>query len=343
MRLRELELIPDRLLEAGPTELEAILGGPTLIHIDGRREPPLFVTVLTHGNETTGWLAARELLRRYRRGPGEFALPRSLSLFIGNVAAAALGQRHLDDQPDYNRVWPGSDLPETAEHGLMASVVDAMEARGVFASVDVHNNTGFNPHYACVNVLDPRFLHLAAMFSRTVVYFLRPRGVQSMAMARVCPAVTLECGKVGQSRGVEHARDYLDACLHLSEHPAQPVAAHDVDLFHTVAVVKIRPEVSFGFGERGVDLQLAPDIDHLNFRELPGGTSLGCVQTDRGLGLDVRDELGQDVAERYFYLEDRELRVRIPVMPSMLSKDRRVVRQDCLCYLMERLDGAGAA
>lgn len=337
MRLQELDRFSDRLLEAGPTELESLLGGPTLIHMPGRRDPPLFVTVLTHGNETTGWLAVRELLRTYRRAPGEYALPRALSLFVGNVAAAAEGQRRLDDQPDYNRVWPGSELPEGPEHRLMASVVDAMEARGVFASVDVHNNTGFNPHYACVNVLDHRFLHLAAMFSRTVVYFVRPRGVQSMAMARLCPAVTLECGKVGHTRGVEHARDYLDACLHLSEHPDHPVAAHDMDLFHTVAVVKIRPEVSFGFGERGVDLQLAPDIDHLNFRELPPGTSLGSVHTDRGLGLDVRDELGRDVAERYFYLDERELRVRAPVMPSMLSRDHRVVRQDCLCYLMERM------
>jgi len=217
-------------------------------------------------------------------------------------------------------------------------VVDAMAARRVFASVDVHNNTGLNPHYACVNVIDNRFLHLAAMFSRTVVYFLRPRGVQSMAMARLCPAATLECGKVGHRRGAEHALEFLDACLHLSEHPVHGMSAHDIDLFHTVATVKVAPGVSFGFGGNGVDLELAPDIDRLNFRELPSGTSLGRLRGGLGFGVEVRDEQGMDTTERFFYLEGGEIKVRQPVMPSMLTTDHRVVRQDCLCYLMERFD-----
>jgi hypothetical protein len=31
-----------------------------------------------------------------------------------------------------------------------------------------------------------------------------------------------------------------------------------------------------------------------------------------------------------------ELLTRRVVMPSMLTLDERVIRQDCLCYLMER-------
>ena len=143
------------------------------------------------------------------------------------------------DQPDYNRVWPGCEDRGTPEHALMRQVMETMQARDVFASIDVHNNTGMNPHYACVNVIDNRFLHLATMFGRTVVYFIRPCGVQSLAMSRICPSVTLECGKPGQLNGVEHARDYLHACLHLAEHPEHPVSPHDIDLFHTVATVKV--------------------------------------------------------------------------------------------------------
>ncbi len=179
------------------------LDGPTLIHLPGQREPALFVSVLMHGNETVGWEAMRLLLRRYQDQGRE--LPRALSLFIGNVAAAAVGMRHLPDQADYNRIWPGTELPPTPEHAIMAEVVQRMQQRGLFASIDLHNNTGANPHYACVNVIDNRFLHLATLFSRTVVYFIRPRGVQSQAMARLCPAVTLECGKVHDQLGVTHA------------------------------------------------------------------------------------------------------------------------------------------
>ena len=314
-----------------------MLDGPTLIHLEGRRTPPLFVSVLMHGNEPTGWDAARAWLRRYRPGGGEEDLPRGVSLFIGNVAAAAAGRRHLPGQPDYNRVWPGCESGGTAEHGLMQQVVDIMARRGVFASVDVHNNTGMNPHYACVNVIDNRFLHLATLFSRTVVYFIRPCGVQSLAMAKLCPAVTLECGKAGQVHGTEHAMDYLEACLHLSEHPEHPVAPQDIDLFHTVATVKVPLSVAFGFGGAPGDIRFIPDLEYLNFRELPAGTAFAELDGQEN-PLHVQDERGNDVASRYFEVEDGMLRTRCAVMPSMLTTDETVIRQDCLCYLMERYD-----
>ena len=335
--LRELDALPDGLLDSDSRGLASRLGGPTLIHLAGEREPALFVCVLMHGNEVVGWEAVRALLATRLGQDGQPRLPRSLSLFIGNVAAAAQGLRHLPGQPDYNRVWPGTELPETPEHGLMAQVVEIMARRGVFASIDLHNHTGCNPHYGCVNVIDCRFLHLATLFSRVVVYFTRPKGVQSQAMARLGPAVTLECGKVGERQGVEHARDYLDACLHLSNLPVHPVAKSDIDLFHTVAQVKVPPEVSFGFGAQSGDIAFASDLDRLNFRELHPGTALGRVRNG-GARLQVHDEHGRDLAKRYLAMEDDELRLRLPVMPAMFTCDALVIRQDCLGYLMERYD-----
>ncbi len=336
--LQQLDHIPAGLLDLDATRLEQTLGGPTLIHLPGERGPALFVAVLTHGNETSGWDALRQLLQDYLPGGGVRELPRALSIFIGNVRAAAFGVRHLDDQPDYNRVWPGCDTAETPEHRMMVEVMEIMGRRGIFASIDLHNNTGFNPHYACVNVLDNRFFHLAAMFSSTVVYFTRPRGVQSMAMARLCPAVTLECGRVGELQGVEHARNYLDACLHLSGYLEQPLSHSEIELFHTVAIVKIPDRYSFGHGVSDVDIRLADDLDRFNFHELPSRTVFGTIRPGIGLGLVVTDEQGRDISKRYFELVEDKICLRVPVMPSMLSLDHRVVRQDCLCYLLERYD-----
>ena len=285
----------------------------------------------------------QRLLRRYRPGGGQYELPRCLSVFIGNVSAARLGLRRLANQPDYNRVWPaGRDVSDSAERSMMAQVVEEMRGRGVFASVDVHNNTGLNPHYGCVNRIDHRFLQLASLFSRTVVYFVRPDSVQSMSFAELCPSVTLECGQPGARHGVEHAHEYLEACLHLSELPAHAVCEHDIDLFHTVATVKVPEHVRFAFGRRDVDLCLVEDLDHMNFTELPAGTRIGSVHGRSSVRLDVIDEQGNDVADRYFAVVDGELRTRVPVMPSMLTLDERVIRQDCLCYVMERyrLDGS---
>ena len=333
MMLNEIENLPDGLLDASVESLAELLGGPTLMHLPGRRPEPLFVTVLAHGNESTGFYALQALLKKYR----DQELPRALSVFIGNVDAAAEGQRFLDGQADYNRVWPGTGQQEAPEALMMQQVVDSQRARRAFASIDVHNNTGINPHYGCINRVDNQFLHLASLFSRTVVYFIRPLGVQSMAMSYVCPAVTIECGKPDHEYGMAHACDYMDACLHLSELPQHPVASHDVDLFHTVAIVKIPGDISFGFDEGVADLQLVRNIDHLNFRELPAGTALGRIRPGAAVRLDVSDDNNQSVYDRYFSVEDNTLLTARPLMPSMFTLNEKIIRQDCLGYLMERL------
>jgi hypothetical protein len=331
--LNEIEILPEGLLDTPVEGLADLLGGPTLLHLSGRHPQPLFVTVLSHGNESTGFYAVQALLRKYR----ERELPRALSIFLGNVTAASHGLRMLDGQPDYNRVWPGSPDSESPEAMMMQQIVDSMRTRKAYASLDIHNNTGINPHYACINRVDNDFLHLASLFSRTVVYFIRPLGVQSMAMSNVCPAVTIECGKPEHEYGMEHARDYIDACLHMSELPQHPVPSHDVDLFHTVAIVKVPESMSFGFGEADTDLRLLSDIDHLNFRELPAGSRLGWLREGVDEVLDVRDDNDQDVFERYFSIDEGVLATAHAFMPSMFTLDKRVIRQDCLGYLMERL------
>lgn len=327
--LNVYESLPEGLLERAAPELHEVLPGPSLIHLRGRAEEPLFVSVLLHGNEDTGWLAMRELLTRYRHQ----ALPRSLSLFIGNVAAARERKRRLDGQPDFNRVWSEGD---SLEHAMARQVLDEMRRRRVFAAVDIHNNTGINPHYACVNVLDPRYLQLATLFGRTVVYFVRPDTVCSMAFADLCPSVTLESGQPGQPHGTEHASAFVDAALHLSEIPDHPVAEHDLDLYHTVAVVKVKEDVDFGFQKGSGTVWFVPDLDHLNFQQLPAGTPLGGLRGGDELPLEVTDETGADVGERYFEVADGEILTRVPIMPSMFTLNENVIRQDCLGYVMER-------
>lgn len=340
-----LDHVPDGLLSCSALELQHILPGPTLIQLRGRRPRPLFVSVLLHGNETTGLAAIQSLLEKYQHAE----LPRELCIFIGNVSAAAQGQRHLDGQPDYNRVWPCTGFDSvcrggTAEHQMMRELVDLMRERDAFASIDVHNNTGLNPHYGCINQLDARFIHLATQFSRTVVYFIRPMGVQSMAFSEICPAVTVECGKPDQPHGAAHAADFINSCLHLSELPSHPVAAHDMDLFHTVATVTVPEHINIYFeATEDADIQLneicfLPDLDHLNFHELAAGITLGFVSPQqRTIPLRVVDEHGNDATQRFFILRNGELQTAREVMPSMFTLNTEVVRQDCLGYLMERL------
>ena len=330
------ETLPQGLLERAANQLHEVLPGPTLIHLTGRRPQPLFASVLLHGNEDTGWLAARKLLREYASQP----LPRSLSLFIGNVEAARHSQRFLDGQPDYNRIWSNATVRQgTPERHMARQIVEAMRRRDVFACLDIHNNTGVNPHYACVRSMDQGFLHLATLFSRTVVHFTKPDGVLVQPFSDLCPAVTVECGQPGQMYGVEHGFEYMRACLHLAEIPTHPVAEHDINLFHTVAIVKVPRDVSFSFDSDDADIQFSRNLDHFNFRELPAGTSLGRVRPGSHARLEVRDSEDKEVSERFLRIVNDEIRTTLPVMPSMLTLSERAIRQDCLGYFMEKRSG----
>jgi succinylglutamate desuccinylase len=330
--LNIIDQLPSNLLSCQATELYDLLPGPTLIHLPGKRPEPLFVSVLLHGNETTGFVAIQELLKKYQQQ----SLPRSLSIFIGNVNAARFGKRRLDNQVDYNRVWPHPGFNhDSLESKMMQQVVDEMRQRKVFVSIDIHNNTGLNPHYGCVNQLDHKFFHLATLFSRTVVYFIRPQGVQSQAMAQVCPAVTVECGQPSNYSGVTHALQYIESCLNLAALPTHPVAKHDMDLFHTVATVKVRHDVHFSFHDQHADLLFPPDLDQLNFNELHTGTSFGKVHVSES-PFCVANEDGEEVKDQYFTVDNGLVKTICPVMPSMLTTQEEIIRNDCLCYLMER-------
>lgn len=333
IELQQFNYIPPGFLECSAKNLHKIISGPSLIHIKGKKENPLFVSILQHGNETVGLSAIQMLLKAYENQ----VLPRSLSIFVGNIDAARQGVRRLDYQPDYNRMWPHegfeSQLPEAK---LMQQVFDEMSARKPFANVDLHSNTGLNPYYACINKLDNQFFHLATLFGKTVVYFIRPQGVQSIALAALCPSVTLECGQVDDPMGIEHAFEFLDACIQLVEIPDTKIQQSDMDLYHTVATVKIPKEVSFSFEDNTKDLYFSPELETLNFREAKANSLFAVTHPDKDVFLSVTDEAGQEVTERYFEYSNNEVRLKKSLMLSMLTLDERVIRQDCFCYLMER-------
>ena len=106
---------PDELLHVPAWRLWQYLEGPSLFRIAGRRPEPLFVSVLLHGNEHTGWEAVQAVLERHARTQ----LPRALLLFVANIVAAKANVRTLPTQIDYNRTWPGTTHLTAPETSLM--------------------------------------------------------------------------------------------------------------------------------------------------------------------------------------------------------------------------------
>ncbi len=82
-------------------------------------------------------------------------------------------------------------------------------------------------------------------------------------------------------------------------------------------------------------LNFREDLDRLNFRELAAGTRLGKVHTRTWPPLEIESEQGCGF-DTYFSVYSGQLLTRTHLMPSMLTLNHTNIRQDCLCYLMER-------
>lgn len=328
--LNETNTLPEGLLDAEANELFTLLGAPTLIHLEGEIKKPLFVCTLLHGNETTGFYAIQQLLKEYQ----DKSLPRSLSIFIGNVEAAAQEQRRLDSQKDYNRIWPGTHHSDSADTDMMKTISNIMRKRKPFASIDIHNNTGYNPHYACVNILNPHCLQLAGMFGSTVVYFTSPKGVQSSAFSDFCPALVLECGQSGESDGVDHSLNLLKTILNLETIPeGHP---EHINLHHTIARVTVPERFTLGT-ENDADICLDPDLENRNFHQLATGSVFASIKPGSQAQLVASNESSEDVTGELFELVNDDILLKKDIIISMYTTNERAIRQDCLCYLMERI------
>jgi hypothetical protein len=337
LHLDRFDHFPDALMDVPAAELWRHLRGPSLFHLSGRQAEPLFVSVLLHGNEDTGWRAVQAVLRRHR----DAKLHRPLLIFVGNIEAAKANARTLPHQEDYNRAWPGTPRPDTPLARLMRDVVEIVRRETPFASIDIHNNTGHNPHYACVNSFREAHLHLARLFSRTVVYFQQPLGVQSAALAAICPAVAVECGRVGEAASVARVAEFVGSALAMNRFPEHRVPDGDLDLMRTAAIVKIPPDASFSYDGTDADFRLRADLDRLNFSELDPGTVFGTLGNGGRRRLDVLPADSDAAEAGYFDYARGDIQLLQRAILAMLTLDPRAVRLDCLGYLMHRIGRDG--
>ncbi len=332
MQLNRFDSPPEGFLDAAPSELHKILPGPSLIHIEGEQGAPIFLATLLHGNEPTGFQAIQKLIKNYFNS-GKM-LPRPLDILIGNVEAAKSNERHLDHQPDYNRIWNGGSFKENE---LAQETISFVKNSGALASIDIHNTSGKNPHYSCVNMLDAPFINLAHLFSETLVYFTRPKEVLSNAMAEFCPSITIEAGQPGDLSGVEHVYEFLEKCLHLKQIPLDWQGEDDPRVYHTIARVCVPPESRIGFGNNSPDKDFCfiEKLDQKNFHELPANSLIGW-RYNPAMQLSVIDENDMEVESCFLEYTNTEIRLKRAVVPSMFTTNEHIVHQDCLGYFMER-------
>jgi succinylglutamate desuccinylase len=320
-----LDQMPDGLLTAKPSALADLCDELTVIHLKGAVDPPVVLSLMLHGNEPAGLLALQHLFGEL--GARASALPRSLTLLIGNVLAAQAGVRRLDDQADFNRIW---QQPQ----GRAVWALKELEHKQPLALLDVHNSSGHNPHFVGVTKLDRTTLGLAFAFSTRVVNVTGPSGMLAQAAADFTPSVTLECGAPHDPDGFKVAAKLAHRLLETGEVPVLPEAM-PVEVLENMCSFRLRDNAELAFPD---------DLERNNFVDVPVGTPLA-FGADQHRGLFAIDRDGEEVTERFLRYEDGPVGdgsrggrfvSTSPFVPVMMTLDQRVMRQDCLGYAMKR-------
>lgn len=321
--------IPDGFLSIKPTELYKILPDLSLVHIRGQKKQPLFLSCMLHGNEHTGFFVLQELLKKY----GADNWPRSVYCLFGNVTAAKENRRHLDNQPDYNRIWQKGSLKQNKR---ALSILDFLKRENLFASIDIHNNSGRNPHYSVVMDLDKKKLNLAGLFSNRSMLFEEKVGACTENVSEFCPAVTVEAGLSGKTEGTKHVCEYVDKILNFDVIPEKPISKLGLLIMYTVGTVKIGKDCSVGFGKDKANIVFKKNLDSFNFKKIPAGTIFGLYQKD--CRLCFNDQRGNDIGDEYFAYKDGKIIIKKALIPGMISQDKRILKSDCVCYVLKEMN-----
>jgi len=335
--VKQLNSLPNGLLNLTADQLYTKIDNHTLVHLKGKIERPVFISILQHGDEYTGWDALKDYLNNHQH-----VLPRSLSILFGNVEAARYNVRQLDNQPDFNRSWPSHLKPNYPIAQAMQEITDIMQQRHPFASVDIHNNSGRNPHYSGINCLNEEFLNLASLFSDTMIYFTSPYGIQSGAFAKFCPSVTVECGLSGASDGTEQTHTFLELLLSQSNLLQVPGILEHQKVYKIHATVKVKKEIDISFEQHHHGFMLVRDLDILNFHPIDTGEEFGRLSQkladDKIMPFIVTDNKNNDITDQYFTINGDEICSNNHFVPSMITQNIKAIRNDCLCYIMQPIN-----
>ncbi len=309
MELNSTTELPGEFADVPAAALADELDGPTLFDLRKVDQSPLFISVLMHGDEVSGWDAVRGLVAELADA--------SVMVFVGNVEAARQGVRALPGQVDFNRVWEGG----AGEDAVVAEEVTARVATArPHLAIDVHNNTGENPPYSVICRTDEHTLAVAATFAERALLATQPHGFQTRRFARFCTAVTIEVGTPDDPSSADRARTFLARALTdgpaLGNGGAKP---HRLSLFETVARVGLTD-----------DAVIEPRMQRFNFRSVPAGTAFTRVGALTAIAED-----GRDICNRYFTQTNGAAVLKRPAIIAMYTGNPDSARSDCLCYFLK--------
>lgn len=335
MKFVVLNGLPDEFFTTHPTQLYKIFAGPTLVHLDFGHEQTIFISIMLHGNEHSGYYAIRDFLSSYKLS--QKSPSKNISLLIGNVLAAKESARYLDGQKDFNRIWSDGD---SEEERWAQKIYQEMASKNLFATVDLHNNTGKNPEYSAISNLESNTLRLASLFDGDILYFTDPKEVFTNYFSTLSPTLTVEAGRSGEEKGIQKIIELLTKIFDLEsfeELGLKETILKNKKIFESFGKIKIPQNASISFDGHMADFIFDPNIENLNFNQILPGKIFG-KSNNIDQHLLVFDSSNQLIGNSFFKYVGNEIITIEPFFPAMITTNAKIVHQDCLCYLLKAID-----
>jgi hypothetical protein len=346
------EPIPLRILERDtalrpeqiPADLREFLkklDAPTVITVTGRDAARTrVVSTLLHGNEPSGLHAIHHWLRS-----GDVPAVNVL-FFIAAVRTAleppGFAHRFLTGRVDLNRCWtrPGMGRAER----FAAEVLQILRKARPESLIDIHNNTGHSPPYGVGPATGPAELQLAALFSDRFVRNDLDLGTLVEATRDDFPSISIECGRAGDELANENAQVGLERYLAVDRVEEHPLTKRPMAVYADPVRVEIRNGIELAFGDTriaGADFTIARDIDRHNFELLSAGSPIGWLAPNVDRPLVAVGRAHEDISDEFFSARDGVLATRRPIIPIMMTTNRRSALDDCLFYAVRRDEEQG--
>ena len=101
----------------------------------------------------------------------------------------------------------------------------------------------------------------------------------------------------------------------------------------SLATLNIPDDVTFDFNlSAQADLRFESGFERMNFTEIKTTDVFAYTRVDKPLV--ITNQEGEDVTHEIMRVENGKVYLNRTLMPAMITLDKTIIRQDCLCYLL---------
>ncbi len=309
------------------------LSRPTIIEITGSDKSRWRIfSVLIHGNEPSGFMAAFNYLKQ---NPQPYT---NIAICISSIRAAKLkprfSHRFVPGEFDLNRRFGRLDCRDQVSE-LARDLTDYLRSKNPEFVIDLHNTSGQGPAFS-VSISDhPSIRKLTAVFSDKMVLTQLIVG-SLMEQNFNCPTVTIECGYMQDPQADKIALTGLERLTSIPS--IDELDEEPISLFSHPLRVQVQPGTSVDYAAEynpDVDITLRKDIGQLNYNKTKAGTHIGWINRKLEQSLSANNEHNENTIDSLFEVSNNQLLIKKDCYIFMATSVLEIALNDCLFYVAD--------